>query len=107
MNFWRLLLIDYLGLPEADARSSSSDIDRRASCETILPTRCKYFMGTDYLTELVYTYVTREYYLELTEVTVATDDYWRPAMAVNGTIHGPVLFVDEEDWFSFQYIFHI
>jgi len=52
-------------------------------------------------------HVTREYYLEMTEATVATDDCCRPAMAVNGTIHDPVLFVDEDNWFSFQYIFHI
>lgn len=52
-------------------------------------------------------HVTREYYLEMTEATVATDDYSRPAMAVNGNIHGLVLLADEDDWFAFQYIFHI
>lgn len=41
--------------------------------------------------------VTREYWLELTDVTVAPDGVSRSAMAVNGTIPGPTLFADWGD----------
>lgn len=41
--------------------------------------------------------VTREYWLELTDVTVAPDGFSRSAMAVNGSIPGPTLFADWGD----------
>lgn len=41
--------------------------------------------------------VTREYWLELTDVTVAPDGVSRSAMAVNGSIPGPTLFADWGD----------
>lgn len=41
--------------------------------------------------------VTREYWLELSDVTVAPDGVSRTAMAVNGTIPGPTLFADWGD----------
>jgi hypothetical protein len=41
--------------------------------------------------------VTREYWLELSDVTVAPDGVSRSAMAVNGTIPGPTLFADWGD----------
>ena len=48
-------------------------------------------------TEAPDTGVTREYWLELTDVTVAPDGVSRSAMAVNGTIPGPTLFADWGD----------
>ncbi|KAJ4361052.1 uncharacterized protein N0V89_001621 [Didymosphaeria variabile] len=41
--------------------------------------------------------VTREYYFELTDVTVAPDGYSRSAMAVNGSIPGPTIIADWGD----------
>jgi FtsP/CotA-like multicopper oxidase with cupredoxin domain len=48
-------------------------------------------------TEAPDTGVTREYWLELTDVTVAPDGVSRSAMAVNGSIPGPTLFADWGD----------
>ncbi|KAH7355718.1 multicopper oxidase [Pyrenochaeta sp. MPI-SDFR-AT-0127] len=58
---------------------------------------CSYSIDTDYTTEVPDTGVTREYWLELTDVTVAPDGVSRSAMAVNGTIPGPTLFADWGD----------
>lgn len=58
---------------------------------------CDYSINTDYTSEVPDTGVTREYYLELTDVTVAPDGYSRSAMAVNGSIPGPTLFADWGD----------
>jgi FtsP/CotA-like multicopper oxidase with cupredoxin domain len=41
--------------------------------------------------------VTREYWLELSDVTVSPDGIARSAMAVNGSIPGPTLFADWGD----------
>jgi FtsP/CotA-like multicopper oxidase with cupredoxin domain len=56
---------------------------------------CDYDISTDYTTEVPDTGVTREYYFELTEVTVAPDGYSRSALTVNGSIPGPTI---EADW---------
>ena len=58
---------------------------------------CDYSIDTDYTTQAPDTGVTREYWLELTDVTVAPDGVSRSAMAVNGTIPGPTLFADWGD----------
>ncbi|KZL86009.1 multicopper oxidase [Colletotrichum incanum] len=58
---------------------------------------CDYSIDTDYGTEAPDTGVTREYWLELTDVTVAPDGVSRSAMAVNGSIPGPTLFADWGD----------
>ncbi|KAF4953574.1 hypothetical protein FGADI_5910 [Fusarium gaditjirri] len=58
---------------------------------------CDYSVDTYYSTEAVDTGVTREYWLELTDVTVAPDGYSRSAMAVNDTIPGPTMFADWGD----------
>ncbi|KAL2880399.1 hypothetical protein SGCOL_004116 [Colletotrichum sp. CLE4] len=58
---------------------------------------CDYSVDTDYWTEAPDTGVTREYYLELTDVTVAPDGVSRSAMAVNGSIPGPTIFADWGD----------
>lgn len=58
---------------------------------------CDYSIDTDYSTEAPDTGVTREYWLELTDVTVAPDGVSRSAMAVNGSIPGPTIFADWGD----------
>lgn len=58
---------------------------------------CDYSIDTDYNTEYVDTGVTREYWFELTDVTVAPDGVSRSAMAVNGSIPGPTIFADWGD----------
>ncbi|KPM35398.1 Laccase-2 [Neonectria ditissima] len=58
---------------------------------------CDYSIDTDYTTEAVDSGNTKEYWLELTDVTVAPDGVSRSAMAVNGSIPGPTLFADWGD----------
>jgi hypothetical protein len=55
---------------------------------------CDYSIDTDYSETVPDTGVTREYYLELTEVTASPDGVSRYAMAINGSIPGPTLFAD-------------
>ncbi|KAJ6115985.1 Cupredoxin [Penicillium sp. IBT 18751x] len=56
---------------------------------------CNYDVSTDYYNVVPDTGVTREYYLDIQEVTVAPDGYSRTAMAVNGSIPGPTI---QADW---------
>jgi FtsP/CotA-like multicopper oxidase with cupredoxin domain len=58
---------------------------------------CDYSIDTDDSSEAPDTGVTREYWLKLTDVTVALDGVSRTAMAVNGSIPGPTLFADWGD----------
>jgi FtsP/CotA-like multicopper oxidase with cupredoxin domain len=58
---------------------------------------CDFNISTDYYTTVPDTGVTREYWLELTDVTVSPDGVSRPAMAINGSIPGPTLFADWGD----------
>ncbi|KAK2053050.1 multicopper oxidase [Colletotrichum caudatum] len=58
---------------------------------------CDYSVDTDYNDVVPETGVTREYWLELTDVTVSPDGVSRTAMAVNGSIPGPTLFADWGD----------
>lgn len=58
---------------------------------------CDYSTSTDYYNTVPDTGVTREYWLELTDVTVAPDGVSRSAMAINGSIPGPTLFADWGD----------
>ncbi len=60
-------------------------------------TWCDYSIDTDYTTEVPDTGVTREYWFELTDVTVAPDGYSRPAVAINGSIPGPTIIADWGD----------
>lgn len=60
-------------------------------------TWCDYTINTDYTTEVPETNVTREYWFELTDVTVAPDGYSRSAVAINGSIPGPTIFADWGD----------
>lgn len=58
---------------------------------------CDYDISTDYYNEAPDTGVTREYWLELTDVTVAPDGVSRYAQALNGSIPGPTLIADWGD----------
>jgi FtsP/CotA-like multicopper oxidase with cupredoxin domain len=73
----------------------------RASCSGNTATTrtewCDFSIDTDYTTEVPDTGVTREYWFELTDVTVAPDGVSRVAMAVNGSIPGPTIFADWGD----------
>ncbi|KAF7556688.1 hypothetical protein G7Z17_g1277 [Cylindrodendrum hubeiense] len=53
--------------------------------------------GVNYTEQPMDTGVTREYWLELTDMIVAPDGVPRRAMAVNGSIPGPTLFADWGD----------
>ncbi|KAL1618176.1 hypothetical protein SLS54_007417 [Diplodia seriata] len=55
----------------------------------------KLYVDTDYYNEVPETGVTREYWFDLQEVTVAPDGIERIALTVNGTIPGPTI---EADW---------
>src|SRR5687767_15807027 len=76
-------------------------LGRRAACDgNTASTRnewCDYSISTDYWTEPVDTGVTREYWFDLTDVTMAPDGVSRSAMAVNGSIPGPTIFADWGD----------
>lgn len=100
MRFYNLLSAGLFGLAQANAHRHAM-LHRRASCDgntaSTRSTWCDYSIDTDYSTEVVDTGVTKEYWLELTDVTVAPDGYSRSAMAVNGTIPGPTLFADWGD----------
>lgn len=65
-------------------------LDTRAGCSGNTATTrsewCDYSIDTDYSTTVPDTGVTREYWLDLTEVTIAPDGVSRRAMAVNGTV---------------------
>ncbi|KAJ5390573.1 Multicopper oxidase type 3 [Penicillium cataractarum] len=58
---------------------------------------CNYNASTNYYDVVPNTGVTREYYFDITEVTVAPDGYSRSAMAVNGSIPGPTIHADWGD----------
>ncbi|KAK2601677.1 hypothetical protein QQS21_004752 [Conoideocrella luteorostrata] len=58
---------------------------------------CGYSVATDYENEVLDTGITREYYLELKDGTVAPDGVPRYAMTINGSIPGPTLFADWGD----------
>ncbi|KAM0322050.1 hypothetical protein ACHAQA_009793 [Verticillium albo-atrum] len=87
--------------PAAVVAAPSPAIVPRAACDgNTASTRsewCDYSIDTDWWTEPVDTGVTREYWLDLTDVTVAPDGVSRSAMAVNGSIPGPTLFADWGD----------
>ncbi|ETS73657.1 hypothetical protein PFICI_14603 [Pestalotiopsis fici W106-1] len=58
---------------------------------------CDYSIDTDYTSTSPDTGVTREYWFELTDVTVSPDGVSRTAMAVNGSIPGPTIIADWGD----------
>jgi FtsP/CotA-like multicopper oxidase with cupredoxin domain len=60
-------------------------------------TWCNYNVDTDYYNVIPDTGVTREYWFDIQDVTVAPDGFSRPAYAVNGTIPGPTIIADWGD----------
>ncbi|KAI8944818.1 multicopper oxidase [Xylaria longipes] len=97
-----LVALSFLvNLAIASPFSSLVDLKPRASCSGNTATTrsewCDSSIDTDYTSEAPDTGVTREYWLELTDVTVAPDGVSRSAMAVNGSIPGPTLFADWGD----------
>jgi hypothetical protein len=59
---------------------------------------CKYDINTDYTEIVPDTGVTREYWMNLEDLTLAPDGFSRPVMTINGTIPGPTIFADWGDW---------
>lgn len=58
---------------------------------------CDYSLTTDYYNEVPDTGVTREYWLELVNTTLAPDGYSRNVLTVNGSIPGPTITADWGD----------
>ncbi|KAH8697449.1 Cupredoxin [Talaromyces proteolyticus] len=52
---------------------------------------CDYDVSTDYYNTVPETGVTREYYLNIEQLTAAPDGYSRTVMAINGSIPGPTI----------------
>lgn len=57
----------------------------------------RYNIDTDYERDVPETGVTREYWLDLIQVTISPDGVPRTALTVNGTMPGPTLFADWGD----------
>lgn len=94
--------VKFLSLAAGIQAAVSASISRkRTACSgntaSDRTTWCDYDVNTDYTTIAPDTGVTREYYFELTDVTVAPDGYSRSAMAVNGSIPGPTIYADWGD----------
>lgn len=58
---------------------------------------CDYSIDTDYMSTVPDTGVTKEYWFDLQDVTVAPDGVSRSAITVNGSIPGPTIFADWGD----------
>ncbi|UKZ91485.1 uncharacterized protein TrAFT101_006462 [Trichoderma asperellum] len=89
-----------LAFPSFD-RTVAPYLHPRSSCSGNTATTrnewCDFDISTDYYIEAPDTGVTREYWLELTDITVAPDGFSRYAQAINGSIPGPILFADWGD----------
>lgn len=89
-----------LAFPSFD-RTVAHYLHPRSSCSGNTATTrnkwCDFDISTDYYIEAPDTGVTREYWLELTDITVAPDGFSRYAQAMNGSIPGPILFADWGD----------
>ncbi|KAH8122421.1 hypothetical protein FP744_10001182 [Trichoderma asperellum] len=89
-----------LAFPSFD-RTVAHYLHPRSSCSGNTATSrnewCDFDISTDYYIEAPDTGVTREYWLELTDITVAPDGFSRYAQAINGSIPGPILFADWGD----------
>ena len=85
----------------------TADLRPRAACSGNTATTrsqwCDFSVADDPSVKIPDTGVTREYWLELTDVVVAPDGVSRSAMAVNGSIPGPTLIADWGD----QVIVHV
>ncbi|KAJ9215043.1 CAZyme family AA1 [Paecilomyces variotii] len=100
MRFSSVLLVGSMAcLVSANPAIRHTSNAKRSACSGNTATTrtewCDYDINTDYTSEVPDTGVTREYYLELIEATVAPDGYSRTALTVNGSIPGPTI---EADW---------
>ncbi|KAB8260287.1 Cupredoxin [Aspergillus pseudonomiae] len=59
---------------------------------------CEYDIDTDWSEVVPDTGVTREYWLDIDEIAAAPDGYLRTVMAINGSIPGPTIYADWEDY---------
>lgn len=69
----------------------------RGNTATTRNTWCNYTIATDYISEAPDTGVTRGYYFDVQQVTVAPDGYSRIAYTINGSIPGPTIYADQGD----------
>ncbi|UKZ82862.1 hypothetical protein TrVFT333_010662 [Trichoderma virens FT-333] len=93
------LFVGVLALPK-NLEVSRPIVERSPCTGNTASTRsqwCDYDISTDYYNIVPDTGVTREYWLELTGVTVAPDGITRIAQAINGSIPGPTIFADWGD----------
>ncbi|KAJ4270463.1 hypothetical protein NW762_002145 [Fusarium torreyae] len=78
-----------------------AQVQRRGPCSGNTPSTrdqwCGYDIHSDYYSVVPDTGVTREYWLEISEITFAPDGVKRFAQAVNGTVPGPTIFADWGD----------
>lgn len=58
---------------------------------------CDYSLSTDYYNEVPDTGVTREYWFEITNSTLAPNGVERVVLSVNGSVPGPTIFADWGD----------
>ncbi|RYP04281.1 hypothetical protein DL764_004544 [Monosporascus ibericus] len=97
----RLLFLSTCLLAAGNASPFVSDIKPRDICDGNTATTrtewCDFDINTDYYNTVPETGVTREYFLELQDVTVSPDGVSRSAIAVNGSIPGPTIFADWGD----------
>ncbi|RYP38381.1 hypothetical protein DL768_010791 [Monosporascus sp. mg162] len=97
----RLLVLSTCLLAAGNASPFAPDIKPRDICDGNTATTrtewCDFDINTDYYNTVPETGVTREYFLELQDVTVSPDGVSRPAIAVNGSIPGPTIFADWGD----------
>ncbi|KAK7754407.1 hypothetical protein SLS62_003700 [Diatrype stigma] len=84
--------LSFPGLPNLHPRDACA-----GNTATTRDEWCDYSIDTDYTTTVPDTGVTREYWFELQDVTVAPDGVSRTAIAVNGSIPGPTIFADWGD----------
>ncbi|RBA16773.1 hypothetical protein FPRO05_01497 [Fusarium proliferatum] len=79
----------------------NSKFQNQGSCSGNTPTTrdqwCGFDIHSDYYSVVPDTGVTREYWLEISEITFAPDGVPRFAQAINGTIPGPTIFADWGD----------
>ena len=75
--------------------------EKRATCTGNTPTTrtqwCEYDIETDYTETSPDTGVVREYWWELSSVTIAPDGVPRLAQAINGSFPGPTIYADWGD----------
>jgi FtsP/CotA-like multicopper oxidase with cupredoxin domain len=96
-----LLLFGWVASSVATPHYFQPSLNERASCSgntaSNRSTWCDYSTATDYYNVVPDTGVTKEYYFELQETTVAPDGYSRTALTINGTIPGPTIIADWGD----------